>query len=225
MNKTRAWATILSSASILTLVSACSSNPYKVKEIDNPIEKKGEYQGATVGLNDKKEAIVQSETAADVELKQTRWRTYDLEQKIASEHSLLTRCRTELADPRLGGTGNMVEIPEIDNMKGPDAVKEDMGITKDGALVVVKQEMFVDKLKTERKYEDSLRAMMKTIEKHRGNCEREMGYARGKAGLPSMRYPAKGEYGSDGTFHVIRKAEENLDDAFRIKAQESKPAN
>lgn len=200
--------------------AGCATNPYKANEVETKIEPKGTFMGSTIGLNEKKEIVVQTETAADVELRETRWRTYDLERIIATAHEDLTRCREELADPRIGGNGQVVEIPEIDSMRSIASVKEELGITENGSLSIVRKEMFIDKLQQERKYEQALQATAKTLTKYRTQCEREMGYARVKHGLPSKRYVGQGYYEA-GRYVQTRGAEHSLDDAFRIASSES----
>ena len=214
---------LLVSLLAFAFVAGCSSNPNKAREIDNKIDAKGAVGGSTVGVDGNKEVVVQTETAADVELRELNWKIYDAERKIVSEREQLTRCRTELADPRLGGTGEMTEIPEIDEMKTPNAIKEEIGLTESGELKVVKKEMFGEKLAAQRKYMGALESATKTIAKFKGTCEREMGYARVKHGLPAQRYAAKGHH-SGGTWVQQRAPERNLDDAFRIQSEESTAA-
>ncbi len=63
---------------------------------------------------------------------------------------------------------------------------------------------------------------MKELSSHRENCERELGYVRVAHGLPAERYNALGYYGPQGNFIVTRPAERNLDDAFRILAEQTR---
>lgn len=210
----------LATLSVLVLAAACSSNPNKAKDLDTKIDAQGGYQGQVIGLNDDKEVIIQKQTSTDAELRELNWKQYELEQKLASDHQLLTRCREEMADPRLGGSGNMTEIPEIDTMKTPTQVKEEMGITENGSLKMVRKEMYLDRLKTERDYLDALKGQHKMIERYKVSCEREMKIARVKQGLPADRYVGKGYY-KDGVYIQTRRAEHNLDDAFSINSEET----
>lgn len=206
-----------------TLLLSCS-NPHKVKDLEeDKIEAKGSYMGATIGVNDDKEAVVRTETTAETELKRIAWKNYDLEQRIASEHEVLSRCRDEIADPRLGGAGKIVEIPELDNLKPPTEVKEEMGITASGTLAIVKKEMLYDRLQSEKKYADSLASTLKLIEKHKKSCERDMGHSRAKYGLPANRFAAQGHY-EGGKYIQTRGPEKTLDDAFRFASEEASAA-
>lgn len=78
--------------------------------------------------------------------------------------------------------------PEVDNLKDPEQVREEIGLDDDGNLKIVKQSYFLDQLKKERAYGGSLQIMLRTIKRHREECDFSMGQARIKAGLPSSRY-------------------------------------
>jgi len=62
-------------------------------------------------------------------------------------------CRRDLADKRLGGTGDVIPVTAIDSMRTPAEVSEEIGLTKDGELTVVKEESYNDRLALERKYD------------------------------------------------------------------------
>ena len=129
---------------------------------------------------------------------------------------MLKWCRKDLADPRLGGSGEITQLPEIDDMKTPTEVKEDFGIEGD-ALKIVKRESYLKRLKSERKLEKTLREMAKTIKKSRENCEMRMAGARVKAGLPAQRFEGNVTISPDGKVEkIIYAQEKSLDDAFRI---------
>jgi len=214
----------LQTLALFTLVLFVScSNPNKAKDIDPTIDQKGSYQGNKIGLNEDKEVVVQSEKDADQELRETGWKVYDHEQKLKTDHEGLTRCREELADPRLGGSGTMAEIPEIDDMKETNEIREEMGITPKGELKIVKKEMYKEKLDATRKYREKLEAMSKVISKHKTTCDREYSYARVKAGLPAKRFESKG-YFENGRYVQTRAPERTLDDAFKIASQEADSA-
>ena len=213
--------TLLASALVLP---ACA-NPYKVKELDDSkLEKKGEFQGATIGVNEDREVVIEKKTEADSELRTLAAASYDLEVKLAHQHDELTRCREELADPRLGGTGSMVEIPEIDQLKPASEVKEEFGITREGKLSFVRKEMFLDRLQGQRKYDENLRGQLRLTEKHARDCARDMRVARVKAGLPGERYQGQGRY-ENGRYVQTRRSEKNLDDAFAIASEEASKAS
>lgn len=188
------------------MVSCVSSN-YKVKELENTrIIAKGQVGERTLGLNDKQELVLQEERDAADELRIQETVNFKWADDVAHEAHMLKWCRQDLSDPRLGGEGVIPALQEIDGMKSPEEVKEEIGITNDGDVKVVKKSYFVDKLKLERKYEKSLKSMLKTLTRHREECEYKMGIARRKVGLPSNRF--NGALGGPNENH--------LDDAFRI---------
>jgi len=205
---------------ISILAFSCSSSDKKVYEIDTSLDQKGAVDGKRIGLNDDGEAIIQEEIDADDELRQQQWANNRVYENLENDHHDLNRCRTDLSDPRLSGSGEVQRIPEIDSMKSIDSIKEDFGLNEGGELKVVRKEYYLDRLKKERKYEVSLRKTQKIVKRHLAECERKMGYARAKQGLPSRRYTAKGYFDQTGTWIQVRKAELTLDDAFEIKAKD-----
>lgn len=203
---------------LLVFLTACASKD-KVKEIDVTLEEKGTVKEGVIGLNDKGEAIIQTQTMADQELRGVIWQNNDLQMNLNHEISMLERCRQEIADPRLGGNGDIVEIPEIDGMKPTTDLKKELGLV-DGKLMVVTKESLPQRLQAERAYGEALEKMETQVKKHRKNCEFKMGIARQKVGLPSQRYQGKITITSDGKVgEVLAPNENSLDDAFEIKEQ------
>jgi hypothetical protein len=211
----------------LSLATGCSTNPYKVKEVDADVKSThGSIQGATIAIDKNDQAIIQKENDAEVELREQTWKNYDLEKKLNYDYGQLKQCQNELADPRLGGSGQVTEIPDLDVINRLPEKKEEFGITKNGQLVMVKREMYLDRLKAERQYEEVLKSASKTVAKHKDGCEYSLSIARVKNGLPASRYAAQGHFSGE-QYIQERPAEHNLDDAFRILASEkpsSKPA-
>lgn len=207
-------------SSILTLMSGCASSPYQAKEVDTEIQPKGYIQNAVIGLNTKQEIVVQEETQVDIVLRKVRWENYDLERVAVDEHEHLSQCRSELADPRLGGSGVVQDLPEVD-VPTPSELKEELGLTKNGSLVIVKKEMFQDVLLRERALGKTLQSQGKLLKKYRMKCEQEMGVARVKHGLPANRIQAEGHY-EGATYVMTRRPEHNLDEAFQLSPVEVK---
>jgi hypothetical protein len=199
-------------------VVGCVSE-YKVKEIDTKLEVKGSVGEKKLGLNDKKELILQEETSAEDELRVQQAVNFKLQEEYDREAFMLKSCRTDVSDPRLGGSGEIPPISEVDQLKPLEEVKEAIGITDEGDIKVVKKSYFVDKLKLERKYDSTLRKMTKVIKRHKEECEYKMAIARRKSGLPSERYQGEG-YFQDGAWVQTRVNENSLDDAFVIQSRE-----
>lgn len=218
--------TIVVSAARLTLFSGLAlqlgcfaSNPNEAKEIETKIEPKGSVGDSKIGLNDKKEVIMQRETSAEDELRVQQAVNLKIQDDLNRERFLLKACRMDMSDPRLGGEGRMPEIPEVDQLKDENEVREEFGLDADGQIKFVKREQFLERLKAERKYEKSLRQMLKLISSHREECEQKMVIARNKVGLPGKRFEAQGYY-RDGVWVETRKAEHSIDDGLEISATE-----
>lgn len=204
--------------------SGCASNP--IKTLDTQIEIKGSTQQGTLGIKDKM-VIIQKETAADDELRFQEWQNNALENDVNEQYFWLKRCREELADSRLGGNGEVTDLPEIDKMKTSDEIKEQFGLNENGRLEFVRQQDFLKKLDNERAYAKTLAIMKTTIHHNREICERKMGTARVKAGLPATRFQGRHSITQEGVIGSIYQRNENtLDDAFAIREQSSrKPAS
>ncbi len=101
-------------------------------------------------------------------------------------------------------------------------MQEKIGITQNGRIKVVKKQFINERIEKEREYRESLEKLVKVIQENRVECERDLGYVRVAHGLPSLRYTAEGYYGPHGNFIVTRPAERNLDDAFRILAEQTR---
>lgn len=198
------------------MLTGCSTTPYQLERVNNQLSEQGKIGDASIGINDKNQAIVQVENTAATELKLQQWRNYDLEKEISYNRSQLSRCQTEIADPRLGGDGHVVDIPEAE-VVGASVTREEFGTDDNGQLKVVKKEFYVERLKFERQRESTLGDTSAAINKRLDTCERELGYVRVKHGLPSKRYQAKGHFESGQWIHE-RAAESSLDDAFAIQS-------
>lgn len=203
---------------LLALVGCASSD--KVKQLDTEIDVKGTTYNGVVGLQDDV-AVIQEKRAADQELRLQQWKNFQLENDLNHEYHMTQWCYEDLADPRLGGNGEVSDAPEVTSMKDAVKIKEELGLEGE-ALVVVRTYSFKDQLAVERKYEKSLTDMTKQVKKTRASCERKMGVARMKAGLPSKRYQGEVKISPQGNVEsVVKPHEKNLDSAFEIKSQTS----
>jgi hypothetical protein len=205
---------------LLTILPACSSN--KIKPVDEPLDVKAKLGDQEIGMNEDDEGIIQDSVAVEDELRALSWKNYDTERKLKQERFDLVQCRTELADPRLSGNKKLEAIPELEISENLTKVQEKIGITQNGRIKVVKKQFINERIEKEREYRDSLDKLVKVIHDNRIECERDLGYTRVAHGLPSQRYTAEGYYGPHGNFIVTRPAERNLDDAFRILAEQTR---
>lgn len=208
-------------ALIVLSAVACRSKDHVVEDVDTHLESKGQSNDGEIGLNEKGQAILQSKTSASAELTIQEHVNEKLQSDLDSERHQLLLCRRDLSDPRLGGTGEMSAIPEVDNLKMPEATDERLGRDEKGKLVVVRKSFFDEKLQSERDYGKALQDVLRVVKRNREECEQKMGVARTKHGLPAQRYVAKGQY-INGQWMETRRAENSLDDAFEIRSEEQK---
>lgn len=192
----------------------CASN--KIKQLDTEIDVKGQTSNGVIGLQNDY-AMIQEKRSAEEELRIQQWRNYQVENDLNHEYHMTEWCYNDLADPRLGGNGDVAEAPDMSKLKSSPQIKEELGLEGE-KLVVVKTYSYPEKLKVERDYEMAMTSMMKEVKKTRASCERKMGAARLKAGLPAKRQQGKITVTPAGTVkEVLKEHENNLDDAFRIK--------
>lgn len=208
--------------SLLLISVGCASK--QIKPIEEKLDIKAQVGTKEIGINESEEAIVQESTPVEDELRKITWQNYETERKLKSEREDLIRCRTELADPRLGGNKQMDAIPELEISEDLSKVQQKLGITPSGRIKVIRREYLVDKIEKEGRYRDSLDSLLGILNQHKNNCERELGYIRVQHGLPAQRYPAEGYFGPEGNFIVTRASEKNLDDAFKILATQTRKA-
>jgi hypothetical protein len=201
-------------------LTGCSSN--KIKPVDEPIEVKAKLGEQEIGLNEDNEGIIQDSVAVEDELRALSWKNYESERKLKQERGDLVQCRADLADPRLSGNKKLDPIPELEISEDLGKVQEKIGITQNGRIKVVKKQFLNERIEKERDYRDSLLKLVKVLEGHRVECERELGYTRVAHGLPAQRYSAEGYYGPHGNFIVTRAAERSLDDGFKILAEQTR---
>lgn len=208
---------------VALIATGCvTANENKVREIETKnVVVKGSLGNGKVVLNSDDEIVIQEETDADNELRIQEAVNSKIQSDLNQEAHMLKRCRMDLSDERLGGSGKIPELPAVDSMKDAEDVKEELGLNEDGELKVVKRSYFVARLKAARKYERSLRKMLSTVENHREECEYKMGQARVKAGLPAERYEAQGYFIDGGVWVQTRKGEKSLSDAIEIQAEKT----
>lgn len=200
--------------------SGCASK--KLKPIDEKIDVKAKMGEKEIGINEDEDAVIQEAVAVEDELRKLNWFNYETERKLKSERTELIRCRTDLADPRLSGNKTLDPIPELEISQDLSKIQQKLGITESGRIKVVKKEFLNDRFEKEQRYKESLESLLKVLSDQKTNCERELGYVRVQHGLPSERYAAEGYYGPKGNFIVTRPAERNLDEGFRILAEQTR---
>lgn len=216
------WFIIMVLVLVIGFLSAIAfgcGSAHKVQKIDTVIEPKGIVGDRVIGINSDNELILQQERTAEEELKGQEADNARLADIYVQERHELDRCRLDVSDVRLGGTGVIPSIMEVDNLKALEVVREEIGLTEDGQVKVVKKSYYTDKLRLERSYEKTIQKMIAVTSRHRAECEYKMGQMRRAVGLPSTRYTGTGYFPNDGSVWIqTRQDERNLDDAFAIQA-------
>jgi hypothetical protein len=205
---------------IVALSAACASTPHQAKELeDYKLDVKGTTGDGTIGLNEKNQIMIHKERAVQDELRVQDLVNDHFRDEVKRELFELQQCRTDLADPRLGGDGEVTETVDMESIKNPLEETEEMGLTEDGDLKIVSKSFLDKKLANDRHYEASLRAVLKTVKPQKAACERKLGYARNRHGLPTKRVEADGYFTSSGAYVETRRGEGSVQDAFEIQAE------
>lgn len=167
---------------LCAILNSCTSTK-EVKNVDTKILQKSTTHEGTIGVNDDDEAIIQESRDAGAELTMQQNVNENLQATLDYERNQLQTCRENMADPELGGSGEVAAIPEVDGLKNENEVREELGLDEKGNLVVVKKQNLEERLNVEKKYEKALRDTTKIVKKNRQECEFRLNIAKKKAGL------------------------------------------
>ena len=197
------------------LLLGCASKKFGDQEVQTQLETSNKKKSDKLGFDKDRNLLIQDKTGANDELIAQQHVNEELQSKLQNEFLMLKRCRVETADVRLGGTGEISPLPEIDGIKNDPTYKESIGIDESGELVFLRQENFEDRFKAERQFEKSARRLTKVVVNNREQCEMRMRKSRVEHGLPAERTPALTR-NEGGQVIIVRPAERNLDDAFQF---------
>jgi hypothetical protein len=202
------------------ILGGCASKKYGDEKISTQLDMGNNKTSDKFGFDKERNLVLQEKTSATDELMIQTHVNEELRSKLQHEYQQLRRCRVDLADVRLGGSGEMAPMPEIDGIASDKAYNETVGFDEAGELVFVRQEKFEDKMKAEKTAEKSMRRLQKVISSNKNDCELRMRKARVEKGLPAERSKAIIRY-EGGQTVIVRPAELSLDDAFKF-ANEAK---
>ena len=207
---------------VLLETLVCCSSSSAVRQVDTALEIHGTIDGALIGLDAARAIIIQKETSLEAELKVQELHNYGVQYTLFGLHERMMQCERERADSRLGGSGEVLDFPQMLSIRGNTETTEQIGMTRSG-LEVVKKQKYEQRLATERRYESTMQEMLPVLTREVDKCTNELRAARVKAGLPAERYAGIGHFDGSGGWIVEREAERNLDDAFRIRADHHTP--
>ena len=130
----------------------CASNPHEAKEIDTSMEQsKALNDEQKIGVKDG-DMVFQKKVNMAEELRRLHIDVYSLEDRVygnrkfgsAGLYGVLKNCRSELVDPRNGGTGKLMWTEPMDRVTDKEDDME-IGLEK-GQLVGVTQEFLKDRI-------------------------------------------------------------------------------
>jgi len=170
---------------LFVMLTGCVSNPNKVKYVDTNMERKGQADGQMIGINDKQEIIVQNETHADVELQRMEDEILTLNDQIAGLVRRNYMCRKDLADSRLGGSGELPSERDFNVEATLEKYQEEVGLDDNQNLKIVKKSYYLEKRAASKRLVEKLTALKKSLTRQCEACTWEMSEAWRRVGLPS----------------------------------------
>lgn len=169
---------MIRAAFIFMLLTTACTTPGKVETLDDDgFEKKGKTAEGVVGVNDSGQAVIKTERQADVELQSQQMANYSMRERLGWEMADLKRCHEDAAT--LSDGDAVKSAPTIDI---PDdvAADEKVGLSKEGELKVVGEELYTEKLKEERSRGTKLYELLKKAKRLNEECQSDLRIARGK---------------------------------------------
>lgn len=166
----------LAAAAFMT--SGCATPaPHSVIELkDEQTQVKGRALDGSITLNAKNQVQVENSRTVEFELQVQDLQNSHLQDEINSELFNLRACRSTMADPALGGTGEVAAFPDIETGRVGHDGSEEVGLSKEGDLKIVTKQFLDERLAAERKYAADMRAKIKAVKPMREECERKLGY-------------------------------------------------
>ena len=207
--------------SVLTTV-ACQSAEEE-KTFEPLVTKENKALGMDIGTTESGERVMQKETRIKDKLMIQELANSASKAELEQDFFLLKDCYKNLADPRLGGSGNAARLDiDLDELEDPAETEAALTENEDGQMVVVERENLMKKLQRQRTYAKAIKTFRKQVVRKLEDCKEDLQIARRKVGLPSEKIYAKGYFTEDGTWVETSPGEQSLDDAFEIRAKRKK---
>ena len=99
--------------------------------------------------------------------------------------------------------------------------RKEIGYDRSGEYKVVRKEYYLDRIRDEEAKERQIEKMRKILKKTYKSCKARLVEARVRHGLPGEKYNAITGQDNRGKLVIIRRAEQNLDDAFEFMRGEN----
>lgn len=170
-------------------VLSCTSTPHKVKDLETgELEVQSKGINEDIGINENDQAVIRQNQDARTALQIQRVGNLRLEQELSAENSEYTSCWEQMSSPKMGGDGQVRDLPDPEALKEVVNVKEEVGLDADGQLRVVKEEFLNETLTKEKTYNSRLRAMLKEARKARKECERKLRYKKRRLKMDQQEF-------------------------------------
>lgn len=163
------------------VVSACSSNPHKAKEIDTKIDHSDHVTGDTaVGVKDGN-MVVQKKVMMNEEVRRLQNEVYELEDRVYGNrkfgsmglYGVLRDCKSQISDPKNGGDGKLAWTEPMDRVTD----KEDefkIGLDEKGKLSGVSEEFLKDRIARFKEYKNVLNKRQDEYEEKVAICKSDL---------------------------------------------------
>lgn len=166
---------------IIATVSCSTPSRHDAKPIDDSLDNADAVSGDTqIGVKDGK-MVVQRRVQMAEELRRLQYEVYELEDKVYGNrrygskglYGVLRDCRLRLADPALGGDGELRWMETVDRVTEKE---EDInvGVNNQGDLIGITEEMLLDRLDRFRRYRQILRGREDEYDERIRICENNL---------------------------------------------------
>ena len=173
----------------LWILSACSSNPHKAKDIETKMEKSAQVSGDTrLGVKDGN-MIVQKKVLLNEELRRLQNEVYSLEDRVyghrkyGSEglYGALKKCRLKLSSKEMGGDGKLMWTEPKDRVTDKEE-RFEIGVDEKDKIVAVSEEFIKDRI-------DRFRGYRKILHKREDEYQEKLDIC--DAALAAKKYDVK----------------------------------
>jgi hypothetical protein len=163
------------------LLTACTTNPNKVKDIETKMENTSELNGETsLGVKDGY-MVVQKKVMMNEELRKIQYEVYELEDRVYGNrkygslglYGVLRECKAQLSDTKNGGDGKLKWTEPIDRVTEKE---EDfkIGLDEEKKLVGISEEFLADRIKRFKGYKSVLDRRQDEYEEKVAICRTEL---------------------------------------------------
>ena len=149
--------------SIELLVTACTTNPNKAKDIETKMENSSAINGeTTLGIKDGL-MVVQKKVMMNEELRKLQYEVYELEDRVYGNrkygslglYGVLRDCKMQISDSKNGGDGKLKWTEPIDRVTDKEEEFK-IGLDEGKKLVGISEEFLADRIIRFKSYQNFL---------------------------------------------------------------------